>query len=185
MRAPGDRLHSPETGQELRVAGVLERSGTSDDSLFFVPLRTAQRMFGQENRLTAVAIRLRDPALLRQLVMILLDNALKFTTSNGVIRVQVLSRGKTVALTVADEGIGIRPDQLSHVLERFYRGDPSRTRGTASPIEGFDGAGLGLSIAQWITNEHDGTITIESQPGQGTRVAVHFPHLMSDAVSSS
>jgi len=66
MRAPGDRLYSPETGQELRVAGVLERSGTSDDSLFFVPLLTAQRMFGQTNRLTAVAIRLRDPALLRQ-----------------------------------------------------------------------------------------------------------------------
>ena len=66
MRAPGDRLYSPETGQELRVAGVLERSGTSDDSLFFVPLRTAQRMFGQTKRLTAIAIRLRDPALLRQ-----------------------------------------------------------------------------------------------------------------------
>ena len=66
MRAPGDRLYSPESGQELRVAGVLERSGTSDDSLFFVPLRTAQRMFGQTNRLTAVAIRLRDPGLLRQ-----------------------------------------------------------------------------------------------------------------------
>jgi putative ABC transport system permease protein len=66
MRAPGDRLYSPETGQDLRVAGVLERSGTSDDSLFFVPLRTAQRMFSQTNRLTAVAIRLRDPALLRE-----------------------------------------------------------------------------------------------------------------------
>jgi len=66
MRKPGDRFYSPETGQELRVAGVLERSGTSDDSMFFVPLRTAQRMFGQTNRLTAVAIRLRDPALLRQ-----------------------------------------------------------------------------------------------------------------------
>jgi putative ABC transport system permease protein len=66
MRAPGDRLYSPETGQELRVTGVLERSGTSDDSLFFVPLRTAQRMFKQTNRLTAVAIRLRDPALVRE-----------------------------------------------------------------------------------------------------------------------
>jgi putative ABC transport system permease protein len=65
MREPGDRLYSPETGQEFRVTGVLERSGTSDDSLFFVPLRTAQRMFGQTNRLSAVAIRLRDPGLLR------------------------------------------------------------------------------------------------------------------------
>jgi putative ABC transport system permease protein len=66
MRAPGDLFFSPETGQKLRVAGVLERSGTSDDSLFFVPLRTAQNMFTQPRRLTAVAIRLRDPALLRE-----------------------------------------------------------------------------------------------------------------------
>jgi putative ABC transport system permease protein len=65
MRSPGDLLYSPETGQRLSVAGVLERSGTSDDSLFFVPLRTAQRMFNQPGRLTAIAIRLRDPALLR------------------------------------------------------------------------------------------------------------------------
>jgi len=62
MRAPGDRLYSPETGQRLRVAGVLERSGTSDDSLFFVPLSTAQRMLGQPGRLTAIAIRLKDPS---------------------------------------------------------------------------------------------------------------------------
>ncbi len=66
MRAPGDRLYSPETDQDLRVAGVLERSGTSDDSLFFVPLHTAQRMFHQNHRLTAVAIRLHDPAQLRE-----------------------------------------------------------------------------------------------------------------------
>lgn len=63
-RVPGDKFYSPETGQTLRVAGVLERSGTSDDSLFFVPLATAQKMFGQPRRLTAIAIRLRDPALL-------------------------------------------------------------------------------------------------------------------------
>ena len=64
MRAPGDSFYSPETKQTLRVTGVLERSGTSDDSLFFVPLETAQRMFNQQHRFTAVAIRLRDPALL-------------------------------------------------------------------------------------------------------------------------
>jgi putative ABC transport system permease protein len=66
LRSPGDRLFSPETGERLRVAGVLERSGTSDDSLFFVPLATAQRMFKQPGRLTAIAIRLRDPSLLRE-----------------------------------------------------------------------------------------------------------------------
>jgi putative ABC transport system permease protein len=68
MRAPGDALYSPETGFHLRVAGVLQRSGTSDDSLFFVPLATAQRMFKMPGRLTAVAIRLHDPSLLRPAV---------------------------------------------------------------------------------------------------------------------
>jgi putative ABC transport system permease protein len=63
MRKVGDRFYSPETGRELAVTGVLERSGTSDDSLFFVPLATAQAMFKQPNRLTAIAIRLKDPAL--------------------------------------------------------------------------------------------------------------------------
>jgi putative ABC transport system permease protein len=66
LRSPGDRFFSPETGQQLRVAGILRRSGTSDDSLFFLPLATAQRMFQQGGRLTAIAIRLRDPALLRE-----------------------------------------------------------------------------------------------------------------------
>lgn len=66
MRSPGDKFFSPETGRTLTVAGVLERSGTSDDSLFFVPLHTAQEMFNQSTRVTAIAVRLRDPALLRE-----------------------------------------------------------------------------------------------------------------------
>ncbi len=65
-RGPGDAFFSPETGKKFRVAGVLQRSGTSDDSLFFVPLRTAQAMFNQPGRVTAIAVRLRDPALLRE-----------------------------------------------------------------------------------------------------------------------
>jgi putative ABC transport system permease protein len=63
MRSPGDLLFSPETGHNLRVVGVLQQSGTSDDSLFFVPLKTAQAMFGKTGRLTAIVIRLRDPLL--------------------------------------------------------------------------------------------------------------------------
>ena len=62
LRKPGDRFYSPEAKKALTVSGVLERSGTSDDSLFFVPLATAQSMFRQPGRLTAVAIRLKDPA---------------------------------------------------------------------------------------------------------------------------
>jgi putative ABC transport system permease protein len=64
MRKPGDKLFSPETGREMTVCGVLTRNGTSDDSQFFVPLATAQAMFHQPGRLTAVAIRLKDPEML-------------------------------------------------------------------------------------------------------------------------
>jgi len=114
-----------------------------------------------------------DPELLRQLVMILLDNAIKFTASGGGVRVQVMARGSVAQLVVADDGVGIRPDQMAHVFERFYRGDPSRTRDAASP-DGSPGVGLGLSIAQWIAEEHGGKITIESEPGRGTQVTVEF-----------
>lgn len=66
MRAPGDRFFSPETKHAFHVTGVLERSGTSDDSLLFVPLKTAQHMFNLPGKLTAIAVRLHDPAQLRQ-----------------------------------------------------------------------------------------------------------------------
>jgi len=66
MRVPGDKFYSPETHREFRVAGVLARSGTSDDTAVFLPLATAQRVFAQPGQLTAVAIRLKDPALIRE-----------------------------------------------------------------------------------------------------------------------
>jgi signal transduction histidine kinase len=116
-----------------------------------------------------------DPDLLRQLVMILLDNAVKFTAANGLVRVGVQSTGPTASLTVTDTGVGIALDQLSHVFERFYRGDPSRTRGVVPDGGTSEGAGLGLSIAQWIAEEHGATIRLDSQPGQGTTVVVQFP----------
>jgi signal transduction histidine kinase len=137
-----------------------------------------------------------DAALLRQLVMIVLDNAIKFTEANGVVRVGVRQQSGQATLAVEDTGVGIEPDVLPHVFERFYRGDPSRTResgggaGGAAARDGrpSTGAGLGLSIAQWIATEHGGTISIDSQPGQGTRVLVQFPlavSLVESAVVSS
>ncbi|KAB2663681.1 MAG: FtsX-like permease family protein [Verrucomicrobia bacterium] len=66
LREPGDALHCPGIGATFRVEGVLERGGTADDALFFIPLATAQRTFHQEGRVTAVAIRLRDPARIRE-----------------------------------------------------------------------------------------------------------------------
>jgi signal transduction histidine kinase len=111
-----------------------------------------------------------DPTLLRQLVMILLDNAVKFTARGGSVRVRVGAPNERPLLVVEDTGIGISGEQLPHVFERFYRGDPARSRGNGS----VDGAGLGLSIAKWIADVHHAEIALASEPGQGTRVSVRF-----------
>jgi signal transduction histidine kinase len=126
-----------------------------------------------------------DADLLRQLVMIVLDNAVKYTEPNGVVRVGVSATPLLSTLTVSDTGVGITPEQLPHVFDRFYRGDPSRTRGVR---EGglSEGAGLGLSIAQWIAEEHGATIRIESDQEGGTTVVVQFPaSIAGDALSLS
>ena len=114
-----------------------------------------------------------DGTLLRQLVLILLDNAIKFTNAGGVVRIGVRVVGSNAVLTVSDTGVGISADQIAHVFERFYRGDPSRRRDL--PNDGAsEGVGLGLSIAQWIVDQHGGSIHLESKPGDGTTVVVQF-----------
>lgn len=110
-----------------------------------------------------------DPELLRRLVVILLDNAVKFTPVGGSVRISVSQSDNTATLVVGDSGIGIPADQLPHVFERFYRGDPARGRAEAA------GAGLGLSIANWITEAHQATLEITSEPGEGTAVTVRIP----------
>lgn len=117
-----------------------------------------------------------DPLLLRQLVLIILDNAVKYTGNGGLIRVGVDTSDDKARLVVSDTGIGIPADQMPHLFERFYRGDVSRARtieGASAMSHG--GAGLGLSIAQWITDEHGGTIRIESIADHGTTVTVELP----------
>jgi signal transduction histidine kinase len=114
-----------------------------------------------------------DAALLRQLIMILLDNAVKFTEPGGHVRIRVGGPISRPSLVVEDSGIGIPADQLPHIFERFYRGDPARTR--ARPSRSGEGAGLGLSIARWITRVHYADIQVTSAAGHGTRVEVHFP----------
>jgi signal transduction histidine kinase len=115
-----------------------------------------------------------DPTLLRQLVMIFLDNAVKFTACGGRVRVRVGAPNGQPTLVVEDSGAGISAEQLPHVFERFYRGDPARTRGNGAVN---DGAGLGLSIAKWIADAHHADISLWSEPGVGTRVAVRFAPL--------
>ena len=110
---------------------------------------------------------LADPALVRRLLLIVLDNAIKFTPSGGRVRLDVSAQDGRAAVVVSDTGIGIPAEQLPHVFERFYRGDPARREA--------EGAGLGLAIARWIADVHGARIDVASQPGVGTRVTLRFP----------
>jgi signal transduction histidine kinase len=108
-----------------------------------------------------------DPALLRQMLVILLDNAVKFTPTGGSVSLSVRSSEGRAIVTVEDTGVGISPAELPRIYDRFYRGDDARRRS--------DGAGLGLSIAKWIADTHAAQIELVSTVGQGTRVTVRFP----------
>ncbi|HEY3997854.1 MAG TPA: ATP-binding protein, partial [Candidatus Xenobia bacterium] len=98
----------------------------------------------------------------------LLDNAFKYTPPGGQVTLSSRREGSQVVIAVQDNGVGIAPEDLPHVFERFYRADPSRTRKTG-------GTGLGLSIVSAIVEAHRGTVRISSTPGQGTTVEVRLP----------
>lgn len=114
-----------------------------------------------------------DVRLLHQLLMILLDNAIKFTPRGGTVSFAVGMRDGHPVASVRDTGIGIAASDLPHIFDRFYRGDPARTRGSADAKAG--GAGLGLAIAQWIAGAHDAAIAVFSEPGKGSKFRVTFP----------
>jgi signal transduction histidine kinase len=112
-----------------------------------------------------------DPTLIRQLIMIVLDNAVKFTDAGGQVHVRVSMHEGAPTFAVEDTGIGIEQEELSRVFQRFFRGETARSR--------TNGAGLGLSIASWIAREHGAEISLTSEPGKGTRVIVTFPRVTS------
>ncbi len=109
-----------------------------------------------------------DVERIKQLVYILLDNAIKYTPENGSVDVALGSSAKQWVLTVRDTGIGIPEEGRQRIFDRFYRVEAHRSRDEGS-------AGLGLSIAKWIVEAHRGTIEVESSPGEGSAFEVKFP----------
>ncbi|MCE7859234.1 MAG: HAMP domain-containing protein [Chloroflexi bacterium CFX2] len=98
----------------------------------------------------------------------LIGNAIRHTPADGEIKVTARRTGSGVEVIVADSGEGIRPEDLPHVFDGFYRGEKSRSRATG-------GAGLGLAISRGIVQAHGGDIHVESQAGQGSRFTFHIP----------
>jgi signal transduction histidine kinase len=118
-----------------------------------------------DNALAASAVGDRDA--IKQVLLILLDNALKYTPARGTITIAAALADGQVAISVRDTGPGIAPDTLPHIFERFYRSDVSRTGA---------GAGLGLAIAKELIEAQHGAISVESRLGQGSVFTVTLPH---------
>lgn len=109
-----------------------------------------------------------DEERLRQLFVILLDNAIKYTPEGGRITLSCRRHAHGIEVAVTDTGHGIDPDDQPQIFDRFFRSDKARQR-----QEG--GYGLGLAIAKWIVEAHHGRIKVESQLGQGTTFSISFP----------
>jgi len=109
-----------------------------------------------------------DADQLKQVLVALLDNALKYTPYEGTISLSLTTDERFAIVKVSDTGIGISPDDLPHIFERFYRADRTRSRDRG-------GSGLGLAIVQSIVQEHQGTIEVESTPGRGSTFTLSLP----------
>lgn len=110
-----------------------------------------------------------DKAGLIELVCILIDNAIKYSPEGSRIAVRSSLAGNSVAVSISDQGVGIKAADLPHIFSRFYRADRSRSK------DKVDGYGLGLSIAKRIVDLHRGTIAVESTPGEGSTFRIKLP----------
>ncbi len=109
-----------------------------------------------------------DETQLRRLLLILVDNALKYTPPGGRVSLGLTTGDAGVVVSVADTGTGIAENELPHVFERFWRADKARSRESG-------GSGLGLAIARQIADRHGASIDVRSEAGQGTVFSVHLP----------
>lgn len=109
-----------------------------------------------------------DKGLIKQATRILIDNAMKYSPTGKLIKISVSASDDQAKLTVQDEGIGIAPDAVPRIFDRFFRADESRARATG-------GTGLGLSIAKWIAERHGGHIEVLSRQDIGTRISIVLP----------
>lgn len=137
-----------------RVLPLSEKKGT----LIIPPALLTGRLQGDRSSLT-------------EALVILLDNAIKYSPDKTEIHVTSTIQGKSVLVSVIDKGIGIKASEIPHLFERFYRADSSRSK------QEIGGYGLGLSIAKNIVDSHQGDISVASKPGQGTRFTVTLPLL--------
>jgi heavy metal sensor kinase len=149
----------------------LERRAVALDSLLLDVYQQQRRLAGpvrlELGELEQVQVE-GDPDRLKQLLLNLVDNALRYTQPGGTVVLDLVRQGDQAALRVRDNGPGIPAEHLPRIFERFYRVDRTRTRQGG-------GTGLGLAICKWVAEAHGGRIEVESEPGQGSTFTVLLP----------
>ena len=108
-----------------------------------------------------------DESFYIRMLVNLISNAVFYGREGGIVRISLQKQGEYVIGTVEDNGIGISAHDISHIWERFYRADTSRTDSSHS--------GLGLSMVKWIAEAHGGGVSVESREGKGSRFSYYFP----------
>jgi heavy metal sensor kinase len=161
-------LARADVGEEPLSAEPLDLGELVDDVVTAMQPLARSRGVSLTRRGAASAVVAGDQTRLTQLLVNLLDNALKYTSAGGTVGVSVELCDATALLRVADNGVGIAAEHLPHLFERFYRVDRGRAR-----LEG--GVGLGLAICQWIARAHGGDVAVASTPGKGTSFTVSLP----------
>jgi two-component system OmpR family sensor kinase len=170
VRLSGDLLllAQAEAGLSLRQESV------ALDELVLEVVRELRPLAGHVSLIPAIDEQVAvqgDRDRLKQALLNVVVNALQHTPAGGTVRVG-LSRADSVArLWVSDTGAGISPENLNRIFDRFYRVDKARSRSSG-------GAGLGLAIVKWIVEAHGGTVSVESQPGQGSTFTLLIPEQM-------
>jgi heavy metal sensor kinase len=175
---------SERTSQVVDSLMLLARTDSAKEFLELVPIDAREVLQGaieqgeklaRSHRLTFAA-NLRespgpihaDPDALRRALLILIDNAVKYTPEGGKIEVSLERRDGFTIAAVSDSGIGIAREDIPHIFDRFWRADKARSREQG-------GAGLGLSIAKWIVDTHGGRIDVESELGKGSTFRLRLP----------
>lgn len=162
--ARGDEEQAPLEREVVVLDRLVETVAAATEAL------AAQQQVWLEVQIPHPISIMGDEARLIQVVMNLLENAIRYTNPGGRVRIELAQTSTAVHLTVRDTGIGIAPEHLPHIFERFYRAAPVRRQ--------TEGSGLGLSIVAWIVRSHGGSIAVESQVGRGSCFTITLPLLL-------
>ena len=155
-----------EGGQQFMIKTPLHLSPIVEDAISFVKNKSDSSLPELKSDISAEILVNANGEKIFQVFVNLIENACRFTQSDGLVEIKALNRSNKVQISVIDNGIGISDEHLPHIFERFYKVDKSRSD---------FGTGLGLAIVKHIINAHDGEVNVSSVQGEGSSFTIILP----------